>query len=576
MEKKEMYKTETNNEEIYKTDVKKEEINKTESYQEEISKTEVKQEELYKTEKNLETIKKEGMNPEDLSHNYSATMKKQFGVLGLGSFLYACFYALCMYKNTSGITYPFFLLGSLWFYSFCMKKLGISLKKESIFYMISILLLGISTFLTADPRIIFLNKTGVFVLILSFLLHHFFEDTNWSFGRYFCYLFATPFASLGEIARPIQDMAAFYKENKKAGKGKILYVIIGLCVSIPLFLIIWILLMSADLVFGELSLDLFKKLDIGNMIGILFTIVFVFFATYCICSFLCKKTFSEEYRKVPQTEALLAITITLPLTALYVLFSVIQIVCLFMQKIDLSKYSYAEYARQGFFQLLAVCMINLILVLVCHAYFKESTILKGILTVISLCTYIMIVSAALRMILYVQNYYLTFLRLFVLWSLGVLFILLTGVIISIYSRKFPLFRFCMVVVTICYILLSFSHPDYWIAKCNVQHMYPYTENHFFDTEYFEDYGYLTSLSMDAAPALEHVLKEKSFDSDTALMGVEEGNSHQSLTNYYGGLPSEERSWGYYYLRKMHMDTEDLGIRNFNLSIYIAQKILRKY
>ncbi|HKM34296.1 MAG TPA: DUF4173 domain-containing protein [Lachnospiraceae bacterium] len=531
--------------------------------------------EMNKEEMNKEEMNKEVMNKDDINnrekHNYTESLKKQYGVLGLGSFLYACFYALCMYKNASGITYPFFLLGSLWFYYFCMKKLGISLKRESIFYMTSILLLGISTFLTADTRIIFMNKTGVFVLILSFLLHHFFEDANWTFGRYFCYLFATPFASLGEIARPVQDMAAFCKENKKAGKGKILYVIIGLCVSIPLFLIIWILLMSADLVFGDLSIELFKKLDIRNMIGILFTIVFVYYITYCIFSFLCKKPFSEEYRKVPQAEALLAITITLPLSALYVLFSVIQIVCLFMQKIDLTKYSYAEYARQGFFQLLAVCIINLLLVLVGHAYFKESSLLKGILTVISLCTYIMVVSAAFRMILYIQNYYLTFLRLFVLWSLGVLFILLTGVIISIYSRTFPLFRFGMAVVTICYIILSFSHPDYWIAKCNVEHMYPYTEDHFFDTEYYEDYEYLSNLSMDAAPVLEPVLKEKGFDLDTAVIGVEKGDGYQSLTNYYGGLPCEETSWGYYYLRKMYMDTEGLGIRSFNLSRYIAQK-----
>lgn len=68
------------------------------------------------------------------------SLKENFGILGLASFLYACFYTLCMYKNGSGITYPFFLAGSLWFYCFCMKKLGISLKKDSIFYMISIFL----------------------------------------------------------------------------------------------------------------------------------------------------------------------------------------------------------------------------------------------------------------------------------------------------------------------------------------------------------------------------------------------------------------------------------------------------
>ena len=54
-----------------------------------------------------------------------------------------------------------------------MKKLGVSLKKGSVFYMVSVLLLGISTFITADSRIIFMNKTGVWVLTISFLLRQF-------------------------------------------------------------------------------------------------------------------------------------------------------------------------------------------------------------------------------------------------------------------------------------------------------------------------------------------------------------------------------------------------------------------
>ena len=82
-------------------------------------------------------------------------------------------------------------------------------------------------------------------------------------------------------------------------------------------------------------------------------------------------------------------------------------------------YTYSSYARQGFFQLLAVCIINLIIVLVCLGFFRESRVLKGILTVISLCTYIMVASSAYRMILYIQICQLTFLRIIVLWALAV-------------------------------------------------------------------------------------------------------------------------------------------------------------
>lgn len=57
----------------------------------------------------------------------------EFSGFGLASFLYACLYAFCMYRNSSGVTYPFFVAGSLLFICFCFAKLEISLKKEAPF-----------------------------------------------------------------------------------------------------------------------------------------------------------------------------------------------------------------------------------------------------------------------------------------------------------------------------------------------------------------------------------------------------------------------------------------------------------
>ena len=61
------------------------------------------------------------------------------------------------------------------------------------------------------------------------------------------------------------------------------------------------------------------------------------------------------------------------------LFSGIQIFGLFLGKMQLPEgYTYAQYAREGFFQLLAVSILNLILVLVCLSFFRESKVLKVI------------------------------------------------------------------------------------------------------------------------------------------------------------------------------------------------------
>lgn len=528
----------------------------------------------------------ENLNSQKEETKQTENLKKHFGILGPACVLYSCFYALCMYKNGSGITYPFFLAGSLWFYCFCFKKLEITLKKDSIFYMISLLLLGLSTFCTADGRIIAMNKAGVWVLTISFLLHQVYKDENWTFGRYVGYVIAAVFGSLGEIARPFQDLAAHRRSHGKKGNGTAVYIVVGITLGLPLFCVIGLLLMSADTIFYDITYGVVEKIftitGLEDVFGVLFTVIFMFFMAYCIMSYLCKKTFSEAYKERKQTEAVLAITILAPIMILYLVFCGIQIVFLFLGKMILVGYTYAEYARQGFFQLLIVCIINLVLVLAGHAYFKESKALKAMLTVVSACTYIMIASSAYRMILYIQHFYLTFLRIFVLWSLLVLFILLTGVIVSIYKKSFPLFKYSMVVVTVCYLALSFSHPDYWIAKCNLANLgnvesAENTSRGFFRSESYNDYSYLAGLSADAAPALAEFLKEEGFSLAEVEEKVEQGMNSSGHISYYetfGGSRSSEECWGSYYLAELSQVYKDMGIRGFNLSKFIGYQSVK--
>lgn len=140
-------------------------------------------------------------------------------------------------------------------------------------------------------------------------------------------------------------------------------------------------------------------------------------------------------------------------------------------------------------------MINVGLVLLFRGLLRENRLKKILLTVICGCTYIMIASSAFRMCLYIQHYNLTFLRLLVLWMLAVFGIFLTGILVQIYVDKFPLFRYTIVVVTVCVFALGIAHPDYWIAKYDVAHM-----NHI-RAENAIDYNYLQTLSTDAAPVI---------------------------------------------------------------------------
>ncbi|MCM1252455.1 MAG: hypothetical protein NC321_06520 [Clostridium sp.] len=84
-------------------------------------------------------------------------MKSQLSFFAPAAMLYALFYTFCLYKNASGITYPFFVVGTLCYFFLSMKKLGVPFKKSGLFYAVSIFLLGISNCCTTSVPILKIN-----------------------------------------------------------------------------------------------------------------------------------------------------------------------------------------------------------------------------------------------------------------------------------------------------------------------------------------------------------------------------------------------------------------------------------
>ncbi len=501
-------------------------------------------------------------------------IKENFQIFGVATFLYACLYAFCMYRNSSGVTYPFFVAGSLLYICYCFAKLEISLKKGSAFYMVSMMLLAVSTFCTDDGRIIALNKLGIFLLTISFLLATLYDTGKWKLGKYLGAICQTLFMAFGELNRPFEDVHWYTKNKMKRKNSTVLYVVLGLVIALPIFMVVLPLLVSADAVFRDMTERLLEHLRLGNILLVLVMWSFMFLAAYCILSYLCKRRITPEVKDMRRGEPVIAITIAALLTLLYLVFSVIQIVYLFVGNMTLpSGYTYAEYAREGFFQLLAVSILNLIFVLVGLSCFKESKALKAILTVMSLCTYVMIASSAMRMIIYIRWYYLTFLRIFVLWSLAVLFLLFTGIIISVIKESFPLFRYSMVVVTLCYMALSFSHPDYWIARVNVASTEVGTRSAFFQGDPYDDYRFLSRLNADAAPVLLDLMAQEGYD--ISLYNQE--NLLSAARNSLGVSSNKYReSFGYYYLDRLQDRNANNSLRTFNISRFLSEWLIKSW
>lgn len=508
-----------------------------------------------------------GNTAADTNMEAMQTKAQRFHTLGAGCFLYALFYTFCLYHNTSGITYPFFAGGTLYFFGCFIKKFGsrsadAGSQPQTIyieyinrkFLAAAILIAGALNCATDSGVLIFFNKMLMFVLLAVLLMQCWHDITGWSMMAYVKAGIQMLSGGICKMLVPAEDFHAARcirriqgQEGQQAENRKriIRSIVIGIVISIPIALFITILLGSADAVFCQLlenvllttlfDMDIFENTRL--LIGIVFEIVLVFTLLYGIL----------VYNKEPQNiqavdnaaagtktnwDSYIAVTVNAVLCVIYVIFSVIQIFGLFFQWMELpAGWTYASYARHGFFELVFVCLFNIILVLCTLAYFAHSWLLKVLLAVICGCTYIMTASSAYRMVLYIASYQLTFLRLFVLWALLMIAFVMAGVLVYIFRARFGLFRYILMVVTIGWLVFSAAKPDYWIATYNIA---AGKWGDSVDTHYLGN-----GLSLDALPAL---------DIDTY---------EEFKNNYYR-----------YYNRGMIYKAElkdFMGFRKFNLS-----------
>lgn len=431
-----------------------------------------------------------------------------FGRLCIPTIIYALLYTIFLYENTGGILVTLFAIVTGVYSLYCMQILHIEAKPLTIWYSVMMILTGLSSGLTGNKIIQGFNFCWILVFLVFMLLHNFCNDRQWGLIKYIAAAFQAVFGAIGCIAEPFMDIADYMRNermdsdnmvgdsaNATAGEGhvkkhRMLYVFIGIAIAFPLVVLIVVLLCSADAVFASVIKKIFADINFFTVSKVVFLFVFALFSSYCGIKYLSKKRISDAPVETPAFPAAIGITVAATISVVYVFFCFIQIVYLFGGLMQLpSGYTYARYAREGFFQLLFVCILNVIIVLLGSGLFRKNKILNAFLILITLCTYIMIASSAYRMGLYVSEYGLTATRLCVFWALGVIALFMLGVILSICKPAFSLFRYGIIVIGICYLVLAFARPDYLVARYNTVCME--------DT----DYKYLMSLSTDASLAL---------------------------------------------------------------------------
>ena len=456
------------------------------------------------------------MNPKEMiPEEENQEGAKIFGKLAGASLLYALVYTGCLFENVMGLASVLWVASSVWYVRFVFRMFGEKERRDNGIVLGMIVLLGISNVLTGNEWIGWMNDLIIFVLLVGILLHNFAQDTGWNFGKYLAEIVAAVCGAVCFIGKPFADGGAFYRSKKTRESHSGWYVLIGICAAVPCLMVLVLLLMSADMVFADLLVRFAGVFRFPvKLLRILLMLVFGFLSSYCGVRYVQKHAADIKPSAGKTAEPLIAIAFTAPIAVLYLLFSAIQIVYLF------------------------------IAVLSIQSYFKENRVLKALLLAISGCTLIMTASSACRMLLYIRAYQLTFLRVSVLVALAVIALLMAGVIAKIVKPQFTLFRYGFVLAGAVYLVFAFSHVDYFIAAYNLTHTSWEASG-----EETVDYSYLYTLSTDAAPAIEKYA----------------GKS--------GAADYRKQGWYQLYCEANEEALNETGLRTYNVSHAVAKQLL---
>jgi hypothetical protein len=234
-------------------------------------------------------------------------------------------------------------------------------------------------------------------------------------------------------------------------------ILIGIVISIPLLMLTTGLLMSADSFFESYVLRLPNFLLKVNFLEVIFRMGFVIFITavfFGVFQVLLKRPKPRD-SIIPQEkeetfwDSITAITILIMLNAVYLLFVVIQFKYFFGGNLT-DGFTYAEYARRGFFELVLILLINWTILTIFLKKVKDhrqgikmtTNILYSLLIVVS---GIMLASAYQRLSMYEAAYGFTIDRLLAHAFMIFLMVILGYTFIRVWIERLSLTHFYLII-----------------------------------------------------------------------------------------------------------------------------------
>lgn len=221
-------------------------------------------------------------------------------------------------------------------------------------------------------------------------------------------------------------------DGSKTKSNRAVNIFMGVIIGCVIGSVILLLLASADDYFGYFihNIKSLFKLDFGNIIQFIIYFIVLFSIFTNISLNKNTKVSNTKYDKLDDIMVTIILSI---INVIFVLFLVSEVSRLTTNFLQLPvRYTYSSYAREGFFQLLFVTLINFIVIM--YLLYKtkivgESSKVKNLILSLIGFSIILIFNSYYRMFLYINHYGFTILRLQVILFLAMELIIF-GVLIK--------------------------------------------------------------------------------------------------------------------------------------------------
>ena len=255
-------------------------------------------------------------------------------------------------------------------------------------------------------------------------------------------------------------------------------VVRGLAIAAPVVAVFAALLASADAVFGELLIPSLPSLDLGGAVGhVGLTMAGVAgVATLWLAS---RKPvtpgFPDQTSLLPRLHAADAGAVLVGIDVLFLLFVGVQFAVLFggHERVEVTPgLTYAEYARSGFFQLIAVAGLAVAVILAAwdmgdRREQRHQRWFRGLVTLMVALTGVILASALMRLALYEQTFGFTVNRLAGYLTIGFIGFVLLALVVAIWAgARERVVASLLVGVLLTLIAANVINPERFVAERN--------------------------------------------------------------------------------------------------------------